>query len=114
MTAYPFGEPVERRRFAPSADLDRYGNPVMVATVETISQVAAFDPGGTVESLDADRGAVTASPSLYFADAPDLAPSDEVQVRGQWFTVEGAPLIYVSPFDGVTGGVVVRLKRVDG
>lgn len=110
----PFGSPVTRRRFAPSADLDRYGNPVMVATETELPELAAFDPGGTAESIEADRGAVTTSPSLYFAEPPDLAPSDEVQARGEWFTVEGAPLIYVSPFDGVTGGVVVRLKRVDG
>lgn len=113
MFTFPFGEQVTRRRFSAGAP-DRYGNPTRVPVDTVLPQLAAFNPGASEEPLEADRASVELSPSLYFTDSPDVRADDELCVRGEWYLVDGAPLIYASPFDGDTGGSHIRLKRVNG
>lgn len=108
-----FGETIIRRRFT-DGPVDRYGKPSKVPNDVALEQTAAFDPGGSVEPVEVGRVSTVTSPSLYFTEVPDLTEADEVQVRGLWFRVDGVPAVYVSPFTGVTGGVVVRLERVSG
>lgn len=113
MVLFPFGENVTRRRFTDGPN-DRYGKPSRVPVDTILPELAAFNPGGTSEPAEVDRDSVTDTPNLYFTNAPDLTAQDDVQIRGEWFHVDGTPAVYRSPFDGVTGGVVVRLKRVSG
>lgn len=113
MFTFPFGENVTRRRFT-DGPLDRYNKPTKIPTETILPQLGAFNPGGSTEPLEADRAPVITSPSLYFTEAPDVTERDELMVRGEWFQVIGTPAVYVSPFDGVTGGVVVTLRRVGG
>ncbi len=108
------GEPVTRRR-SEQTGVDRYGNPVYSTTETVLDQRAAFDPGGSREPVEVGREQVVTTPKLYFLRTwPDLLEQDEVMVRGRWFTVQGVPADWRSPYESPLGGMVVELQEVTG
>lgn len=99
----------------PTTGMDRYGNETLVYADTPTHTVdgCAFDPGGSTEMLDG-RTAVTTTPTLYAPPGADIKATDKVIVRGDEFGVTGKPAVWVSPFDGVTKGVVAQLEKVTG
>lgn len=113
-TTLPTGAEVYRRRGATVVGTDRYGNDILEAVVTLLPQRAAFDPGGSVEPVEVGRAAVVTTPKAYFVEDVDLVAGDDVEIDGRWYTVEGRPLVYGSPFGSDVGGTVVELREVAG
>ena len=108
------GEPVTRIRTAASPGLDPYGNPLPGADVEVLLTGAAFDPGGSLEPLEVGRAQTVTTPRLYFRSSPDVISSDRLRVRGLVYAVIGRPALWISPYTGVTAGLVVELRLAEG
>lgn len=111
--AYTSGDTVTRRRFTLGPE-DAHGNATKVAKDSVLPQTAAFDPGGSREPVEVGRSSVVTEPKLYFTERPDLTADDHVQVRSLWYSIEGDPADWRSPFGSDVGGLVVELKRVGG
>jgi len=102
-------EPVTRIRAQVTGE-DRYGNPT-TTDVESDLPAALFAPEGSPEIAEPGRTIVTQGPSLYWrGEWPDVVSSDRLRVRGEVFAVDGHP----ADWRGLTGGLVVRLRRVEG
>lgn len=78
-------------------------------------QVAAMDPGGSVEPGSGIDATVRTTPTLYFrGSTPPWSAHDEWTVSGQRYAADGEPAVWASPWTGEVAGVVVRLKRRTG
>jgi len=108
------GETVTRIRTADSTGDDPYGNPLPGADVETTLTGAAFDPGGSLEPVEVGRAQTVTTPRLYFIVPPDIISTDRIRARGIVYNVIGNPALWINPFTGVTAGLVVELKAVEG
>lgn len=108
------GETVTRLRTGASPGEDPYGNPLPGVDVEVAIPGAAFDPGGSLEPVEVGRAQTVTTPKLYFTTSPDIISSDRLRVRGLVYSVIGRPALWVSPFTGVTAGMVVELKVAEG
>jgi len=107
------GEPVTRIRRTQTG-VDAYNNPVYADTTTVLAELAAFDPGGSLEPVEVGRAQVVTTPKAYFADQwPDVVVSDRLVIRGRTFTVQGRPADWRSPWTGM-GGLVVELREVEG
>lgn len=73
-----------------------------------------FDPGGSIESADARRDAVTTQPTVYAPSDADITAADRVLVRGVTYEVDGRPALWRSPFTGWEPGLVVQLRAYEG
>ena len=112
MVTFPFGETVTLHRRVLSPKPDQDGNDVYIPTDIPIPG-CAFDPGGSVESVQG-QDMVTTKPTVYAPPGTVVLATDGVTVRGLPYEVDGAPSDYISPFTGWNPGVVVRLKAVTG
>lgn len=108
------GETVTRLRTGASPGLDPYDNPLPGVDAEIPLTGAAFDPGGSLEPAEVGRAQTVTTPRLYFRTSPDIISSDRLRVRGLVYDVIGHPALWVSPFTGVTAGLVVELKVAEG
>lgn len=106
------GETVVRIRGEQSGE-DRYGSPTFT-DAETDIEGAAYDPGGSREPATPERDAVVTNPKLYFTYQPDIVATDRIRVRGVVHEIVSRPALWVSPFTGVTAGLVVELGLVEG
>jgi hypothetical protein len=91
---------------------DSYGDDIYT-DVDVAAQSQAFDPGGSVESVQGQDLIVT-QPTVYLEPGASVDGVSAVTVRGVRYDVDGTPAVWVSPFTGLQRGVVVRLKRVTG
>lgn len=108
-----FGEQVTRIRRVADGE-DRYGNPVYIDDETVLDERGAFDPGGSLETVEVGRAPVVTTPKLYFLTAVDLDADDSVRVRGATFQVSGRPAVWVDPHGSDVGGTVVELEAVSG
>lgn len=77
-------------------------------------QALAFVPGQTAENIQA-TDQVTADAELYLPSGVTVAPEDRFQFgNGEVYEVNGHSSAWSSPFTGVDGAVMVRLRRVTG
>ena len=91
---------------------DQYGNP-LVTRADRTEPVYGWAPAGTSES-DRRNEQVTHDLDLYAPQSFVCLPSDEIQVDGDWYTVEGRLEDFNhGPFGFAPGGRV-KLKRVTG
>lgn len=109
------GETVTRIRTGASPGVDRYGNALPGVDVDTPIDGAAFDPGGSLEPVEAGRAQTVTTPKVYFyQSSPDIVSTDRLRVRGLTYQVIGHPAVWVSPFTTQTAGLVVELKLAEG
>ncbi len=74
----------------------------------------AFAPGQTAENIQGTEQ-VTANAELYLPPDSVVTPEDRfVLADGTTWEVTGLPSPYGSPFTGIGGTVVARLRRVTG
>lgn len=92
---------------------DSRGNDVTTFTPAGLLAYA-FVPGQTTEDIEATEQ-VTAAAELYLPPDTAVAPEDRFQLAdGTVWDVMGQPSPYSSPFTGIGGTVMVRLRRVTG
>ena len=83
--------PVTRIRTAPSGE-DQYGEPLPGVPTRVVLPPALFAPTGSHEPVQAGTAAVLTSPSLYWpAQWPDVEATDQLEVSGTVWDVEGNP-----------------------
>lgn len=91
------GEPVVRHR-AGDGGVDRWGNPLPGSDAD-VTFVGAVFPVGTAE-LTAGQDVNVRYLRVVLDGWVDVAPTDEVTVRGQRLKVDGPASQYHSPFTG--------------
>lgn len=113
---FPFGETVTRLRAATVEDpysdeatqLD-WGDATSLAI-----EGCAFNPGASLEPLEAARNAVLTRPEVYAPPGSDVLAGDRLVVRGGTYEVQGNPQDWRSPFSDWQPGLVVSLQLVEG
>lgn len=110
---FPFGEPVIFEASVLGSE-DAHGNPTTSWAAPVTVEGCAFDPGGSVESVEPGRNAVVTNPRVFVPAGTVVGSRDRVTVRGLVFVVDGDPAVWRSPFTGWAPGVVVNLERVGG
>lgn len=96
-------------------DPDEFGNPTTTWTERTW-RVHGVAPGGMSEPDQPNRDLSLIAFTIYGpkADAP-TSEHAEIQVDGEWFTIEGRPKDWTrGPWPHPTAGVVVELRRAEG
>ncbi|MAE64152.1 MAG: hypothetical protein CMJ18_07735 [Phycisphaeraceae bacterium] len=74
----------------------------------------AFNPGGSLEPVEAGRTPVVTTPEVYAPTGSDVLSGDRLVVRGLTFDVVGRPQDWRSPFTGWAPGLVIPLKLWEG
>lgn len=113
---FPHGETVTRLRAQTTTD--PYSGE---ATGLDWSSAASLEiPGcgvgsaGSVESLEADRNAISTDFDVVTPLDADIESGDRLIVRGLTCEVQGRPFQWRSPFTGWAPGMVVRARIVEG
>ena len=91
---------------------DAYGNDERTTT-ETEVGGCAFVPGGTAENIEGTIQ-VTADAECYLPAGTVVTPEDKITYQGVTYNVDGAPGTWTSPFTGIAGPVLVRLRVITG
>ncbi len=114
---YTYGETVIVT--ASTLTVDDYGSSVEdwtdPATVITVTGVG-IEPRPSAETFQNDRNAVIDGYTLYDPSNALAAaePTHRIQVRGEVWSVNGPPAVWVNPFTGRQPGTVVQVGRIDG
>lgn len=108
------GETITRLRG--TATEDRYGDEVFDWSdpAELDIDGCAIAPRESAEDGADGRQAVIVGLTIYAPAGADVLPSDRLRVRGDDHEVDGEPGVWTNPWTGVTAGVEIRTRRVDG
>lgn len=93
---------------------DTHGNPVETFADPVTVEGCAFDPGGSVETLEPGREAVVSRPRVFLPVDVVVTARSLVTVRGLLYRVQGDPAGWLNPFTGWEPGVVASLERAAG
>ena len=110
---FPFGESVQIEARVVGGE-DSHGNPVETFSPAVTVEGCAFDPGGSVETMEPGREAVVSSPRIFAPSGTVVTRRSRVQVRGENYVVDGDPADWRNPFTGWMPGVVITLEKADG
>lgn len=110
---FPFGEPVLVQARVVGAE-DSHGNPIETFAPAVSVDGCAFDPGGSVETVEPGREAVVTRPRVFLPTGTVITARSLVTVRGLLYRVDGDPAVWRSPFTGWEPGAVATLERADG
>lgn len=105
---------VIRRVRATPGGTDAYGDPVESTTSTTVIPRAFVAPQQGSENNDPGRAGVTVGLTLYAPPGTDLLHTDQVDIDGVRYDVEGEVAAWEHPFTGWRPGVVVALRRAQG
>lgn len=86
---------------------DTYGDPVDSTTERTTLTGCRFAPGSSTATAGRGRDGIVSTPALYCRTDPDLAHTDQVEVDGRLYDVDGEP-------EQWGAGVVVQLRSASG
>lgn len=109
------GETVVRVRRTPGG-WDEYGDPIPgTESRDDIDGVAVtFRRAVTGDVNDRGREGVIVGLTLYLPAGVDVLHTDQFEVRGALYDVDGEPAVWRSPFTGWRPGVEVALRRAEG
>jgi len=106
-------ETVTRLRAA-EAGTDRRGNAEPGEPTRLDIDGCAVAPRGQGENRTEGRQAVTSGWTVYAPTGADVLATDQVEVRGVVYEVDGEPADWRSPFSGRRPGLVFDVVRVEG
>lgn len=109
---FPFGETLVIRSLVETGE-DVNGNPIREWVAQAAVPGCAFDPGGTVESVEPGRNPTVTSPRVLSMSPIAARARDRAVIRGLTFEVDGDVAEYLNPFTGFRGWVL-NLKRTEG
>ncbi|MET9262407.1 hypothetical protein [Amycolatopsis sp. NPDC004079] len=90
---------------------DRYGDRQLTGAFRVGDCI--FAPRSSSEAEDRST-TVTADARLFVPAAATIEPSDEIEVEGTVYQVEGEPERWESPWGGWSPHLVVSLRRITG
>lgn len=96
---------------------DQYGDPVPGTTVRTPIEGAVVAPlltSGEGETHTIGRNGVVVGYTLYTPEGVDIRRTDQVEINGDLYDVEGQPGQWVSPYTTWAPGHQVALHRAEG
>lgn len=104
---------IQRVRTAPGGT-DQYGDPMPSTETRTTLEDSFVAPRVSSEVTDAGRAGVIVGLTLFMPPGTDLVHSDQVDVDGVLYEVDGDAGDWTHPMTGWAAGVVAALRRVDG
>lgn len=104
---------VYRLRHAPGG-MDRYGDATSGEVDRLLIEGAAVAPRSTDDNNDRGRQGVIVGLSLYTPYGADLIYTDQVEVDGAVYDIEGEPGKWKNPLTSWEAGIEVALKRAAG
>jgi hypothetical protein len=112
---FPFGEPVVFQARVVGVE-DSHGNPIESFAAPVTVEGCAFDPGGSIETMEPGREAVVSRPRVFVppGNLAGVTARSLATVRGLLYRVDGDPADFRSPFTGWEPGIVVNLERAGG
>lgn len=93
---------------------DRYGDPTSSTTSRTLISAAGVAPRSSSDNDDRGQTGVIVGLSLYLPYGTDIVFTDQIEVDGEPYDIEGEPGSWKSPLSGWEAGVEVALKRAVG
>jgi hypothetical protein len=94
--------------------VDAYGDPVAGTEDRTTLDGAFTAPRTSDELTDRGRAGVIVGLTLFAPYATDLVYTDQVEVDGVLYDIEGEPGKWRNPFTGWEAGLQAALSRVEG
>ena len=91
---------------------DAHGNTTWTTAEIPVDECAVWPTGSTEQVQGQDQ--TSERLTVWFPYGTDVRSTDQMQVRGLAYTVEGLPSSWASPFTATRAGVEVRLERVRG
>jgi len=107
------GETVVRIR-AISGGIDPYGDSIPSTTTRTDVPNTAVAPRSSTEPTERGQAGVTVGLTIAPPPGSDIRFTDQVEVRGVVYDVEGDSIEIFSPFTGWAPGAEIALKRAVG
>lgn len=104
---------ISRVRGTPGG-VDQYGDPVAGSTASTVIAGAFVAPRESGEIDTRGRTGVIVGLWLFAPYDTDLRYTDQINVDGVLYSIEGDPGKWRNPFTGWEAGLQVALKRASG
>lgn len=94
--------------------IDEYGDPVESTESRVLLDGAGVAPRASEDISDQGRQGVIVGLSLYLPFGTDLLHTDQVEVDGTVYDIEGEPGSWKSPLTSWEAGIEVALRRAQG
>jgi hypothetical protein len=98
----------------PFGDLAPGASPERIPAMGAYADGSASGRGGSAEDTLTRGATVTTQAQLYLPFGTDVLRTDQVEVRGRTWVVDGDPQHWESPLTGWRAGTVVSLRSVRG
>ena len=93
---------------------DRYGNEVSTWAAGTTYQHCVVSARRTDDLTNGGRQGTIVGLKVLLPTTAEVDPHDRLEVRGSMYEIVGEPFAPSSPFTGLTPGVSVDIRRVEG
>lgn len=110
---HPHGETVTILRAVPGGT-DAYGDPIPGTQTRIDVPGTAVAPRLSTEPSERGRQGVIVGLTIYPPADSGFLFSDQVEVKGELFDIEGEPGEWENPFTGDSPGAEIALKRAAG
>jgi hypothetical protein len=104
---------IVRLRKSPGG-VDQYGDPIPSTETRKVIAGAFVGPRESSDLSDAGRVGVIIGLSLFAPYDADIAKTDDIEVDGERFTIDGEVGRWRNPFTAWEAGLTAALKRVEG
>lgn len=104
---------IKRIRQSPGGT-DQYGDPIPGTTTVTAMPEAFVAPRTTEDVDDRGRTGVIVGLTLFAPYSTDLTYTDQIEVDGVLYDIEGEPGRWKNPFTGWEAGIQAALTRAQG
>lgn len=94
--------------------VDEYGDPIEGTVTRQVLDGAFTAPRESDEITNRGRAGVIVGLTLFAPYSTDLRHTDQVEVDGELFEIEGEPGRWRNPMTGREAGIQVALRRAQG